>query len=256
MATDTSRLILVEPPSDNPSRAEFVYLLLAGVFIGALVITNVIAGKFFELFGRPLSCGIIAYPVTFLVTDLISEIYGERRATQVVKVGFVVSVFITLVVVISNLAPAAATTYVDQTSFGKVFGLTPGIVFGSMCAYLVAQLVDVRVFEFWRRLTEGRHLWLRNNGSTMLSQLLDTAIVVTTTLVVWPMFDADATTEPISSGLWWELVVGQYLFKAVVALLDTPLFYLGSAFLSRFVSGDAGAPGLLVPTRADDPLGR
>jgi uncharacterized integral membrane protein (TIGR00697 family) len=192
--------------TDQPSRAEFVYLLLAGVFIGALVITNVIAGKFFLLFGRPLSCGIIAYPVTFLVTDLISEIYGERRAAQVVKVGFIVSVFIVFVVVLSNLAPAAATTYVDQDSFRKVIGLTPGIVFGSMCAYLVAQLVDVRVFEFWRRLTDGKHLWLRNNCSTVLIQHIDTAIVVTTTLVVFPMLYADATTEPIASSHWWELV--------------------------------------------------
>jgi uncharacterized integral membrane protein (TIGR00697 family) len=190
--------------------------------------------------------------VTFLATDLISEIYGERRATQVVKVGFAVSVFITFVVVISNLAPAAATTYVDQVSFSKVFGLTPGIVFGSMCAYLVAQLVDVRVFEFWRRLTGGRHLWLRNNGSTVLSQMVDTVIVVTTTLVIWPVLDADATTEPIAHDLWWELVIGQYLFKAAVALLDTPLFYAASAFLSRFVHGENGAPGGL----ADEPLER
>jgi uncharacterized integral membrane protein (TIGR00697 family) len=191
------------------------------------------------------------------VTDLISEIYGERRAAQVVKVGFIVSVFIVFVVVLSNLAPAAATTYVDQDSFRKVFGLTPGIVFGSMCAYLVAQLVDVRVFEFWRRLTDGKHLWLRNNGSTVLSQLIDTAIVVTTTLVVWPMLDADATTEPIASSLWWELVIGQYLFKAAVALLDTPLFYVGASLLSRFVRGEPGAPpSLLAPARAEEPLGR
>jgi queuosine precursor transporter len=221
----------------TPSRAEFLYLLLSGIFLGALVITNVIAGKFFLLFGHALSCGIIAYPVTFLATDLISELYGKERASQVVKVGFWVSAFVAAVVVISNLAPTARETYVDGETFARVFGLTPGIVFGSMCAYLVAQLVDVRVFHYWRALTKGRHLWLRNNGSTVVSQLLDTCIVVTVTMVLWPLLDGNPATKPLETGVVLQLIVGQYLFKAAVALLDTPLFYLGTAWLAGWVGG-------------------
>ena len=188
------------PLSDSspPPRGERAYLLLAGVFLGALVLTNLIAGKFFTFLGLTLSCGVIAYPVTFLVTDLISEIYGRRRATQVVKTGFVVSVFVTLVVWMANEAPVAESSYVDQESFSNVFGLMPGIVVGSMIAYLCAQFVDVQVFEFWRNLTHGKHLWLRNNGSTIFSQLLDTVLVVTIALVLWPVIDGNADTHPIA----------------------------------------------------------
>lgn len=226
------------PDTPVPGRAERAYMLLSGIFLGALVLTNLIAGKFFSFLGLPLSCGVIAYPVTFLATDLISEVYGRRRATQVVKVGFVVSVFVAIVIFVANHAPIAETSYVDQQAFARVFGLTPGIVLGSMVAYLSAQFMDVLVFEFWRNLTGGRHLWLRNNGSTILSQLLDTVLVVTIALIVWPVIDLDPSTEPISRTTWWQIIVGQYLFKAGMALMDTPFFYLGTRWMLAWIEAD------------------
>jgi len=235
---DSSAVLSPLPDTPSPGRAERAYLLLAGIFLGALVLTNLIAGKFFVLLGLPLSCGVIAYPVTFLATDLISEVYGRRRATQVVKTGFAVSIFVTLVVWLANRAPIAEDSYVDQESFARVFGLTPGIVFGSMVASLSAQFVDVHVFEFWRNLTGGKHLWLRNNGSTVLSQLLDTVLVVTIALIVWPVIDGNADTDPITSTTWWRIIVGQYLFKAGVALVDTPLFYVGTRWLRNWIETD------------------
>ena len=238
---DPPRLFSPLPESTAPSRADRAYLLLAGIFLGSLVLTNLIAGKFFTLalpvFGElPLSCGVIAYPVTFLATDLISEVYGRRRATQVVKTGFAVSVFVTFVVWVANHAPIWEDSYVDQESFQTVFGLTPGIVFGSMIAYLSAQFVDVHLFEFWRHLTGGRHLWLRNNASTVLSQFLDTVLVVTIALVVWPVLDGSEGTDPISRDVWWDIIIGQYLFKAGVALVDTPLFYAGTKMLRGWIA--------------------
>jgi len=200
--------------------------------------TNAIAGKFFVLFGQELSCGIIAYPVTFLATDLISEIYGKERASLVVKVGFAVSVFATLVISIAVQTPIFDRSPVDQASFDTVFGLMPGIVFGSMCAYLAAQFIDVHIFEFWRDLTKGKHLWLRNNGSTMVSQMVDTVMVVTIALVIWPMVDSNEATTPLSLDVWWGIVIGQYLFKAIVAALDTPVFYLGTRWLQAWIEAD------------------
>jgi len=117
-----------------------------------------------------------------------------------------------------------------------VFGLTPGIVFGSMLAYLSGQFVDVHLFEFWRNLTGGKHLWLRNNGSTILSQLLDTVMVVTIALIVWPGIDGNPQTHPITREIWWQVIVGQYLFKAGVALADTPFFYLGTRWLRTWIA--------------------
>jgi len=221
-----------------PPRAERLYRILAGIFLGALVMTNAIAGKFFILFGQELSCGIIAYPVTFLVTDLISELYGRKRANLVVQVGFVVSIFVTLVVWIANQTPIYDQSPVTEEAFNMVFGLLPGIVFGSMVAYLTAQFLDVHIFEFWRDLTQGRHLWLRNNGSTILSQLIDTLLVVTIALVIWPQVDAYPETTPISWETWRGIVVGQYLFKAGLALADTPFFYLGSVWLRRWIAAE------------------
>ena len=221
-----------------PPRAERLYLLLAGVFLGALVMTNAIAGKFFVLFGQELSAGIIAYPVTFLCTDLISELYGRKRATLVVKVGFVVSVFVTAVVWIANVAPIYDRSPVTDEAFNMVFGLLPGIVFGSMIAYLIAQFFDVQIFEFWRNLTNGRHLWLRNNGSTILSQMVDTVLVVTIALVIWPQIDANPATTALDTETWWGIVVGQYLFKMGIALFDTPIFYLCTAVFQRWIAAE------------------
>jgi uncharacterized integral membrane protein (TIGR00697 family) len=225
----------------DPSRAERAFTVLAGIFIGALVITNAIAGKFFVLFGQELSCGIIAYPVTFLVTDLLSEIYGRKRANTVVVAGFVVSVFITAVVWIANHAPTYAESPVDAESFNVVFGLLPGVVLGSMIAYLVAQLVDVQIFEFWRRLTDGKYMWLRNNGSTFFSQLVDTVLVVTIALVVWPAVDGNPATDPLGFETWQGIVFGQYLFKLAIAALDTPLFYVATHYLTNWIQEDEAA---------------
>ena len=222
----------------NPTRAERLYIVLAGIFLGALVMTNAIAGKFFVLFGQELSCGIIAYPITFLATDLISELYGRRRANLVVKAGFVVSVFVTLVVWIATQTPIYDRSPVTEEAFNMVFGLLPGIVFGSMVAYLTAQFFDVQIFEFWRKLTKGRHLWLRNNGSTILSQMVDTVLVVTIALVIWPQVDAYPETNPIDWETWRGIVIGQYLFKAGIALVDTPLFYVGTAAFQRWIDAE------------------
>ena len=221
-----------------PSRSERLYLLLAGLFLGALVITNAVAGKFFVFFGKQISVGVIAYPITFLVTDLISELYGRKRATLVVKVGFAVSVFITLIVLIATAVPRSADSPVTDEAFNMVFGLLPGIVFGSMIAYLTAQFLDVQLFEFWRRLTKGRHLWLRNNASTIFSQMIDTVLVVTIALIIWPQIDGFSETTPISLETWKEVVIWQYLFKALIALADTPIFYVGVAVFQRWIAAE------------------
>ncbi|HCE84572.1 MAG TPA: hypothetical protein DEO99_00315 [Bacteroidetes bacterium] len=218
-----------------------IYVTLVGVFIAALVLTNLIAGRFFTIGSWTLSSGVIAYPVTFLVTDLISEIYGRKRADLAVKVGFVASVFVTIVLLIALQTQIAEDSYVTEESFLNVFGLAPGIVFGSMCAYLAAQFVDVRIYEFWKKLTGGKYLWLRNNGSTILSQLLDTSIVVIVALIIYPSMDGITSTEPITWTLAGELIIAQYGFKALLALIDTPLMYLFTWRISKVIQDDVAA---------------
>jgi len=203
----------------NKSFKEQFYLILTGIFIASLVASNLIFQKFFTWsflgINFELSVGIIAYPVTFLVTDLISELYGQKRANQVVVSGFFASVFTTLLVLVSVNATAVNWSPIDNFTFKKVFGLTGPAFFASMVAYLTAQLIDVRIFHFWKRLTNGKHLWLRNNASTMFSQLVDTSVILiilcTAGVIEWERF----------FGLW---IMG-WLFKIFVALIDTPIIY-------------------------------
>jgi len=161
---------------------ERFYLILTGIFIASLVACNLIFQKFFtwNFLGITfeLSVGIIAYPVTFIVTDLISELYGKRRANQVVLSGFFASIFTTLLVMVSINATTVEWSPIDSETFTRVFGLTGPAFFASMVAYLTAQLIDVRIFHFWKRLTKGKYLWLRNNASTMFSQLVDTSVIL------------------------------------------------------------------------------
>ncbi len=197
---------------------------MAALFIGALVVTNLIANKFltvdlgFKVF--VLSAGALPYPVTFLVTDLLSEIYGKDRANRVVWAGFIVSLFILGVLWLGSLFPAIAESPVNDETYNAVFKNAWRIIAASMTAYLVAQLIDVKLFHFWRNLTKGKHLWLRNNASTITSQFVDS------TLVVLVLF---AGVQPMD----WMLstILDLWLFKALVALLDTPFFYAGTHLL-------------------------
>ena len=211
---------------ENKNFKEQFYLILTGIFIASLVASNLIFQKFFTWnflgINFELSVGIIAYPVTFLVTDLISELYGQKRANQVVVSGFFASVFTTLLVLISVNATAVQWSPIDSVTFSKVFGLTGPAFFASMVAYLTAQLIDVRIFHFWKRLTKGKHLWLRNNASTVFSQLVDTSVILiilcSAGVIEWERF----------YGLW---MMG-WIFKVLVALIDTPIIY-GIIYLLR-----------------------
>ena len=203
-----------------------IYLYLAGLFITSLVVSNLIFQKFFywrpfeiSVFGNQLfelSVGILPYPITFLITDLISEIYGKKKANEVVVAGIFASFFSMGILLIANWVPALDNSPIDDTTFNQVFALSPVAVFASMIAYLLAQLVDIRIYHFWKNLTQGRMLWLRNNFSTFSSQLIDTVLVIGF-LSIFGVFDWS---------LFWGLVLSGFLFKILVAFFDTPLLYL------------------------------
>ncbi len=206
--------------------AKNIYLLLAGLFITSLVVSNLIFQKFFywypfdmKILGNPLfelSVGILPYPLTFLITDLISEIYGKKKANQVVITGIFASFFSMGILLIANAVPAIESSPVNNETFNQVFALSPIAVFASMIAYLFAQFVDIRIYHFWKKFTQGKKLWLRNNFSTFSSQLIDTVLVVGLLCVF----------GVLEWRLFWGLVVSGFLFKVIVAALDTPLLYL------------------------------
>tara|TARA_B100001250_G_scaffold266369_1_gene229747 strand:- start:945 stop:1643 length:699 start_codon:yes stop_codon:yes gene_type:complete len=217
---------------NNISKANNLYLILSGIFIASLVSCNLIFQKFFEIeiwlpfignYTFSQSVGLLPYPITFLVTDIISEIYGKDRANQVVTSGLVASIFMLIVVSLADIIPMAPWSPVDSDTFHKVFGLSAAAVFASMMAYLFAQYVDIRIFHFWKKLTKGKHLWLRNNASTVFSQFIDTSSV----LLLLCFFGV----------IGWErfgiLLLNGFLFKVFFAAFDTPFVYMIVYYLRR-----------------------
>ena len=193
-----------------------------------LLVATLFFKKFFSwspfgLYTFEISAGIIPYPITFLVTDIISEIYGRKKANQVVMAGLFASVFVLGIVMVAESVAATSWSPVDDGTFSKVFGLTGVAVGASMLAYLLAQFIDIRVFHFWKRLTKGKHLWLRNNGSTFTSQLVDTATVLgllcSVGAIEWDKFVI--------------LLLNGFLFKVLMAMIDTPILYLATAYIRK-----------------------
>ena len=214
------------------SQANNLYLILAGIFIASLVSCNLIFQKFFEIdiwlpfigdYTFAQSVGLLPYPVTFLVTDIISEVYGRKKANQVVTAGLIASLFMLIVITVADTVTATSWSPVSDDIFSMVFGLSGAAVFASMMAYLFAQYVDIRIFHFWKNLTKGKHLWLRNNASTIFSQFIDTFSV----LFLLCMFNV----------LAWErfstLLINGFLFKVFFAAFDTPIVYFLTYFIRK-----------------------
>ena len=236
-------------------RADSIYTVLAACFAVILVLTNIIGTKLFYLFpdggpawfngGEPvtLTAGIITYPLTFWLTDIVSELWGRRRANLMVWIGFGTSFLMLLVLQLAVSLPASEIWSIPgiapldagllereglsgaeamQAAYASTFQNPRLLLFASMLAYLVAQLFDVRLYHFWWRFTGGRHMWVRNNGSTVISQLVDT-IIVNGIFLRWG-FDLEWGTIA-------EIILWVYVCKVALALLDTPLIYLGCAWL-------------------------
>ncbi|MEM6507551.1 MAG: queuosine precursor transporter [Planctomycetota bacterium] len=213
-----------------------------------------------------LAVGVLPYPLTFLCTDLISEFYGRRRANFVVWVGLILNFWIIFILWLGGtlpmqpemvsygfdaagnevFAPPSPEPIYDEQgnfvrfsedwTFYRIQQLAFGAVIASMIAYMVAQFVDVQLFHFWKRLTKGKHLWLRNNGSTLVSQLVDTTAVILIT-----HFYAKALPVNVGEAIWPQLllfIATGYAFKMLVALLDTPIIYLAVAVLRRYLRLD------------------
>ena len=213
---------------------EKLFLLLSGIFLTALVLGNIIGTtKFVNVFGLTVPAGVLAYPFTFLATDLICELYGKKKAQILVWIGFILNLFMLGLMTLGHYLPDASGVSGAASTFERVYEFMIGNVIASMIAYLIAQTIDVHMFHFWKRLTKGKHLWLRNNASTTASQLVDTISILTI------LYFADNLGPDIKSlDKLIPLIFYSYLFKFFFALFDTPLFYLGVYFLKKKVHDD------------------
>ncbi len=164
--------------------------------------------------GLLLPAAIILYPITFLITDVVGEIEGKKSARNLVMAGFYMSLFMVIALVVARVLPPAPF-WDHQDAWNAILGSTPRIVMASMIAYMASQIHDVWAFHWWRKKTEGRHLWIRNLASTVFSQGIDSALFITIAfggIFSWPAIAV--------------MVVSQYLVKVGIAILDTPLCYL------------------------------
>ena len=230
-------------------RRERVFLVLSGLFLGSLAMLNILGISRFLIiaswdstFGLTwgewgeisfaVAVGVLPYPITFLCTDLISELFGQSRASFVVWVGVILNLWVVFILWIGGILPGT-----DSPEFFHIRSLTFGSVLASMVAYLAAQFSDVHIFHFLKSLTNGKHLWLRNNGSTLLSQLVDSTAVILIT-----HFYANAlpinSDQSVNQQLILFILTG-YIFKVAVALLDTGPFYIGVHYLRKYLKIDS-----------------
>lgn len=186
--------------------------ILTAIFVVALVISNVIAAKVVQIGWIEIPAAVLAYPITFLMTDVISEIWGRKAAQRTVFIGLGVQLMSLALIFTAIYLPAAPYMTEFNEMFGATLGTTARFVVASLIAYLVSQSIDVTLFHFLKGKFEN-HKWIRNNGSTMCSQLFDTAIFITIGFLgVVPNI--------------WVMIISQYVVKFCLALLDTPFFYL------------------------------
>ncbi len=191
-----------------------ILVVLATLFATCLLVANIIAVKLVSIGGWFVPAGVIAYPLTFLFTDVIAELYGRKIASRVVWVGFGASVLMVILVFGGKLLPPASF-WEGQPAYESILGKVDMITLASMIAYLVSQHHDVFAFHFWRQKTKGRFLWLRNNASTMVSQALDTGLFIT--IAFWGVYSTEILLNMLRT---------QYIIKLAIAVCDTPFCYM------------------------------
>ena len=232
-ATDAA----VEKPSPfSGMKAEHkLFVVLSAVFVSCLLLGDVIGGKTiptFTMFGHdlgPISVGIIPFPVTFLLTDVVNDFYGRKGARFLTLLGFAMALLAYALLQLTTWLPPHESTYFTQPEYAKIFGGSSQLFIASMIAYLIGQFLDIQVFQFWKGLTQSRHLWLRATGSTVLSQIVDTVMI---NFIFWMW---TAASDPNSflgrktSSERYEWVFAkigrEYLIKLLVAILLTPVVY-------------------------------
>ncbi len=211
-------------------------IALVSLFVASLTASNFLAAKLFEyhigsiVLAAPAA--VAAYALTFTFTDIISEVYGRKAANLAVRLGFATQLVVLLYIVIAIKLQISEHSMVSQEIYESVIGSNVSIILASLIAYLISQHHDVWAFHLWKVKTNGKWLWLRNNASTMVSQLIDTAIFITLAFHVLPQLLGDLSPLPLS--VVETIIVGQYLVKLLIAILDTPLVYLGVALVRKY----------------------
>jgi len=202
-----------------------VKVMLASLFVTCLVVSNIISSKIVGWGPLIFPAGVIAYSITFLITDIYTEFFGKKETEKLVIYGFISNILMIILIFIAISMPIAPFMEDYQAIYEKVLSMSFRIVVASMIAYIIAQSHDVFAYHFWGKLTKGKHLWLRNNASTLVSQLIDTSLFITIA------FHGVVPTQALIN-----LIFYQYLMKALIALVDTPFCYIGVIIIRKITN--------------------
>jgi queuosine precursor transporter len=211
------------------NRKNILYSILAGIFITNAVIAEMIGGKLIDVFGIPMSIGILPWPIVFVTTDLINEYFGEKGVKRLSFITASLIVYAFFILFFAIQIPATTISAVSTTQFRAVFGQSLWIIIGSIAAFLVSQLIDVSVFNYVKNKTGAKMIWLRSTGSTVISQFFDSFIVLG--IAFWAT-GIMTTNQYIQSGLTG------YFVKLIIAILMTPILYLGHFLIEKYLAKD------------------
>jgi queuosine precursor transporter len=208
------------------TRRDIVYLALAGFFVTNAILGEVTGGKLFTFGVFTLSIGVIPWPVVFIATDLINEYFGREGVRRLTLMTIALIVYAFIVLFLAMQVPAASFSPVTDAQFQAVFGQSLWIIVGSVTAFALSQLVDVGVFWLVRHRTGGRFLWMRATGSTVVSQLIDSIVIIG--IAFW-------LPGKVKTSEFLQVAASNYSFKLLIALGTTPLLYAGHAAIDRFL---------------------
>jgi uncharacterized integral membrane protein (TIGR00697 family) len=196
---------------------EFKLSILSAIFVAGLIAANLLGGKITTIFGLTMSVSIFSYPLTFLMTDAIAEVYGRKRAQHLVYAALIAQVLILLLAWLSIVLPPA-DRYLFNTEYVTVFQGSIRFIIASLVAFLFAQAHDIWAFEWWKKKTHGKHLWLRNNASTIISQAIDTLLFMF--IAFYHISDTFTVTFIL------HLSITYWMIKIAISLIDTPFVYI------------------------------
>lgn len=209
------------------SKKDSVYIILAGIFITNAIVAELIGGKLIHVGSAVMSIGILPWPIVFITTDLINEYFGQRgvRKLTAITAGLIAYCFILLYIAL-KIPAVEGEGLVSDSQFAAVFGQSMWIIIGSITAFLVSQLIDVTIFHFVKNRTGGKMIWLRSTGSTVISQLFDTFIVLG--IAFW-------MTGKMTTEVYIKSAFTGYFVKLAIAIVLTPLIYLGHGIIEKYI---------------------
>jgi len=212
------------------SRKDTVYVILAGIFITNAVVAELIGGKLIHVGSAVMSVGILPWPVVFITTDLINEYFGRKgvKKLSMITASLIAYCFVLLYIAL-NIPAVKGNNLVSDTQFTAVFGQSMWIIVGSITAFLVSQLIDVTIFHFVKNRTGNKMIWLRSTGSTVISQLFDSFIVLG--IAFW-------MTGKMTTDVFIKSAFTGYFVKLTIAIVLTPLIYLGHALIEKYIGAE------------------